>query len=79
MHSHFSLHRKYHSHLLKFDGEGGWTVDDMNTTNLQTTTTTTVVRMSLKEEKEQLQERLRTVAEDQQRYNELCIILANDE
>ena len=57
--------RKFHSHLLKFDGEGGWGIDEMNANT----------RLTLHEEKERLAAQLADVPKTQARLEELRTIL----
>jgi len=56
---------KYHSHILQFDGEGGWKMDKLDTDTM----------LSLNEEKISLEAQLAGVARAEERYREVCALL----
>ncbi|KIH60346.1 ABC transporter, ATP-binding protein [Ancylostoma duodenale] len=64
-------HKKFHTHLLQYDGEGGYKLSCLSDTTIGE-------RLSLSEEKRQIEGKLGEVSHMKERLAELCQILGED-
>lgn len=61
------FYRKFHTHILQFDGAGSWKFEELNANN----------RLNLKKEKEELLKK-KSTEDTIQRLNELNKLLGED-
>lgn len=59
---------KFHTHLLQFDGEGGWRLEQLDANS----------RLTLKEQKDKLEQELSEFPEKQAKLKQLCTFLGED-
>ena len=59
---------KFHTHMLQFDGEGGWRLEPLDANS----------RLSLKEQKDKLEQELSEFPEKQSKLKQLCTLLGED-
>lgn len=59
---------KYHERVFKFDGEGGWTIEEMNANK----------RLTFHDEKALLESQLKGVPNMKNRLQELCVLLGEN-
>ncbi|EPB67600.1 hypothetical protein ANCCEY_13304 [Ancylostoma ceylanicum] len=64
-------HKKFHTHLLQYDGEGGYKLSCLSDTTIGE-------RLSLSEEKRQIEGKLGEVSHMKERLAELCQMLGED-
>ncbi|KAK6020008.1 hypothetical protein OSTOST_14344, partial [Ostertagia ostertagi] len=63
--------RKFHTNLLQYDGEGGYRLSSLNDSAIGE-------RLSLADEKRQIEQKLYEVPQMKERLAELCQILGED-
>jgi len=59
---------KFHTHLLQFDGEGGWHLEPLDASS----------RLTLKEQKDKLERELSELPDKQTQLKQLCDLLGED-